>query len=57
MKPQELGPILARLNEDTLFGVAQQLKGRQLAKYLSALSPDKAAALSERMAAGEGVSP
>lgn len=57
MKPQELGPILAKLNEDTLFGVAHELKGRQLAKFLSALSPDKAAALSERMAAGEGESP
>lgn len=57
MKPQELGPILAKLNEDTLFGVAQQLKGRQLAKFLSVLSPERAAALSERMAAGEGESP
>lgn len=57
MKPQEVGPILARLNDDTVFGVARQLKGRQLAKFLSALAPDKAAVLSERLAAGEGESP
>lgn len=50
MKPQELSPILARLSDDTLYGVITQLKGRQLAKFMGALSPDKAAAMSERMA-------
>lgn len=50
MKPQELSPILARLSDDTVYGVVTQLKGRQLAKFMSALTPEKAAAMSERLA-------
>lgn len=53
MRPEELSPILAKLNDETLLGVVSRLRGRQLARFLGALDPGRAAQLSERLAAPE----
>jgi flagellar export protein FliJ len=58
MKPAELSPILAKLNEETLFNVVSRLRGRQLARFLGALDPARAAQICERLAATDpGASP
>jgi flagellar export protein FliJ len=54
MKPRELSPILAELDEEMLVGVMSKLKGRQLAAFLGALEPARAAALSARLVAPAG---
>ncbi len=52
MKPNQLKPIVAELDEETLYGVMSQLKGRQLGALLGVMEPARAALLSERLATG-----
>jgi flagellar export protein FliJ len=52
MKAETLAPILAKLDEETLFNVVARLRGRQLARFLGAMDPALAARISERLVAG-----
>lgn len=53
MKPEALSPILAELSDETLFNVVSRMRGRQLAKFLGAMDPARAAQISERLAAND----
>jgi hypothetical protein len=50
MKPDEMRPILERLDDETVFRIVMAMKERDAAQVFASLTPSRAAAITRRMA-------
>lgn len=54
MRPEDAGPLLDRIDDDIALKIFLRMKPRQASRILPYMKPEKAAALSDRMAQSPG---